>query len=662
MRPTLLLVLLAVPTLAAPPQVVVVKPVEREVFDHADITGRTAASTTVEIRSRLAGQLDKVLFKEGAAVKKGDMLFLFDDRLQRAEVEKVQAEMARMEARLKVAELDYRRLVKLGEAKSVPQDEVARTAAALEDAKAAHLAAQAALNVARLQLEWTRVVSPIDGRIGRAKSTAGSVVRSADLLATVYAVDPLYVYFDLDERNLLRLVRHTRGRPDDKVSVGLALTGDEGFPHKAVVDFLEPAVDPKTQTLRVRAVLPNPKDEVRPGQTVRVRVPLGVPRKALLLQFRGGGVFRVADREYVLVVNERNILEEKTVVIGADGEVLKGLDHDDRVVDTFESPRGLKAGDEVRPKPDKDTPATGPKPGGHGFVAPPVPPLPEFPASGPALVVTAKHPGATAHVVEDTVAAPVGQQLNGLERLKHRVLACSSDGTMRLTLLFEPGTDLNIAAESARKRIALAEPTLPEVVRRQGITIKKPGVHLAAVAVLSPNERYDRDFLARYAKARIPDELARVPGLAGVTFYGDTEPGKQVRLDIDREKMARMGLTVAGLMNALRLQNIVAEAGGGRQLSLTLAGRLPDPVQLGRLEVANDKGQKVPVGAVARIEVGEGWANTTDLDGKPCVLLLVTRLADADPTTTAKALREHVAALAKQAPDGMGLKVIDADQ
>jgi membrane fusion protein, multidrug efflux system len=215
------------------------------------------AGTTVEIRSRLAGTLDKVLFKEGAAVKKDDVLFQLDDRLQRAEVDKAQAEVKRTEARLKGAELDHARLVRLGEAKSVSRDEVEKVGAAVDEAKAAVLATRAALDVARIKLEFSRLVSPIDGRIGRAKVTAGSVVQSADLLATVYALDPLYVYFDLDERTLLRLVRYTRERKGEKTTVGLALAGDEGFPHKGVVDFLEQSVDPKTGTLRWKSSDPD---------------------------------------------------------------------------------------------------------------------------------------------------------------------------------------------------------------------------------------------------------------------------------------------------------------------------------------------------------------------------------------------------------------------
>lgn len=655
MRPAILVLLALSPAMAAPPEVVVVKPVEREVFDHADFGGRTEASTTVQIRSRIDGSLDKVLFKEGSAVRKGDLLLQLDDRLQRAEVAKVEAEFRRAEARLKGVELDLSRMTKLADAKGVSREELEKAAAAAEEARATLLAARAGLEAARIHLEFTRITSPIDGRIGRAGAAAGNVVRAAEVLATVYAIDPLYVVFNLDERTLLRLARFTRGRNDDKVTAGLALTGDEGFPRIGVVDFPEPGVDAKTGTLRVRAVLPNPKGEVRPGQAVRVRLPLGDSRKALLVpdtafvQVRGDGYA-------VLVVNDKNVLEERPVRIRPQAdrmvEVEAGLKPGDRVV---RDPEGRKAGETVKPNPPT---GAADKPGDLGRTDPPARRLPDFPGTAPALVVTAGYPGADAHAVEAAAAAPIDAQIRGLEKMTHRVLACSDDGSMRLTLLFEKGTDLNKAQVLAQNRVAVALPALPDAVRQHGITVKKRGVFLAAVALVSPKDQYDRLFLANYGKLRLRDELAHVPGVTDVTFYGDAESVRQVRLLIDKEKLARMGLTVDGLANALRTQGLTAEAGPGRVPALTLGGRIADPEQLNRLEVSNDRDQKVPLGAVARVEAGEGWGNTTALDGKRCVMLLVSRLPDADPKATAKALRDHVADLANRAPQGMEVKLI----
>ena len=370
MRPTVFVLLALSPAAAAPPEVVIVKPVEREVFDHADFGGRTEASTTVQIRPRADGALDKVLFKEGSAVRKGDMLFQLDDRLQRAEVAKSEAELRRTEARLKGAELELSRMTRLGDARAVSRDELERAAATVEEARATLLAARAGLEVARINLEFTRITSPIDGRIGRTSAAAGNVVRGAEVLATVYAVDPLYVVFNLDERTLFRLVRYTRGRNDDKVTAGLALTGDEGFPRIGVVDFPEPGVDPKTGALRVRAVLANPKGEVRPGQAVRVRMQLSDPRKAVLLPRQA---FRTGDdgRHSVLVVNDKNVLEDRPVRIGLVEddlvEVEAGLKLGERVV---RDPGNRRPGVEVKPKP---LPDPSDKPSEFGRVPSPAP-------------------------------------------------------------------------------------------------------------------------------------------------------------------------------------------------------------------------------------------------------------------------------------------------
>ena len=249
-----------------------------------------------------------------------------------------------------------------------------------------------------------------------------------------------------------------------------------------------------------------------------------------------------------------------------------------------------------------------------------------------------------------------------MEKVTHHVLACADDGTMRLTLLFEKGTDLNVAQVLAQNRIALALPKLPDVVRQNGIAVKKRGVYLAAVALVSPTDRYDRVYLANYAKIQLRDELARVPGMADATFYGDTEPGKQVRLLVDRERMAALGLTSSDVANALREQGLSVEVpAGSRHLAITLTGRLADPDGFKDIILKSGKdGERVRLGAVARVEMAEGWGNTTALDGRPAVILLVSRLPDADPKATAKALRDRLAELAKVQPEGVEVKVIDA--
>jgi RND family efflux transporter MFP subunit len=375
MRSILILVLCAAPVLAAPPEVRVISPVEREVFDSEVVHGRTAASVSVEIRARVTGHLDQVLFKDGSTVKRGDALFQIDDRLQRAEFARAQAELARAEASLKRVELDYARMMKLLPQKVISQEEVDKATVTLDEAKAQLQVVRASLETAKLNLNYTRIASPIDGRIGRTHVDAGNLVRDGDRLATVMAVDKLHVEFSVDEAIGLRLIRYMQTRKDRQLAVHCQLGDDAGFPRQAVTDFVDPSIDPKNGTLRVRAMLPNPKDEMRPGQFVRVRVPLGDPRKALLLPDAASHFGRRRDR--VLVVNDKNILEEKKVAFGNryddNLEIESGLKLNDRVVlpndrvvtpgvpigpqGPDESGQNLKAGDEVKPRPIEPKPA-----------------------------------------------------------------------------------------------------------------------------------------------------------------------------------------------------------------------------------------------------------------------------------------------------------------
>jgi RND family efflux transporter MFP subunit len=359
MRHIAMLLALAATAAADPPEVAVIHPVQRQVFDHVDVTGRIGANMTVGIRPRVTGYLDKVAFREGSTVKKGDVLFQIDDRIQRAELERVEAQIRQTEAALKLAEAEHTRMTKIVQQGGAVREELDRTAAGVETAKAAMLAAKATLDLAKLNLAFTRIASPIDGRIGRACVTAGNLVRDGDLLATVLAVDPVNAVFDLDERSYLRLRHFQQERKDPKLTVGLSLIDDKEFPRLAAVDFVDTQVDPKNGTIQLRAVLPNPKGEILPGLFVRVRVPLGEPRPALLVPREA--VLPVGGPEKpgyaVLVVNEKGLLERHEVTLGGyDARLVvieKGVKAEDQIVT---KPQKLKAGDEVKPQSKKDPP------------------------------------------------------------------------------------------------------------------------------------------------------------------------------------------------------------------------------------------------------------------------------------------------------------------
>jgi RND family efflux transporter MFP subunit len=661
MRPAILVLAFTPALMAAPPEVAVCRPVEREVTDFADFTGRVEPSVSVDLRARVSGFLDKVLFKEGSEVKKGDLLFQLDDRAQRAEMTKAQAELTRAEARLKQAEADHQRIARLVDAKGAGRDELDKATAALAEAKALIEVARATLDVVKINLDYTRIVAPISGRIDRSRLDAGNVVRGdgdkEGVLATIIVADPVYVAFDVDESMLLRVVRLTREHKDAKIPVGIGLADQEGYPRTASVDFVDPRVDANTGTVRVRAVLANPKGEVWPGQFARVRVPIGKPRKALLIP--DIAIQRDPFSASVLVVTDKNVLAEVNVqpraLFGNLREIEKGLKSDQWLV---MDPRGLKAGDEVKSRRESAPPETK-KPETPPLATPAPRPMPDFPGAGPGIVITASYPGANSTVVEQTVGAPIEAQLDGLKGVVHRVLCCTDDGEMRLTLTFKKGTDLDKAIDSAQNRVAQAEPTLPELVRRQGVKLTMRPVHLLALALMSPDDSRDRKYVAAYAEKQIQRELARVSGIAGVTFYGASGPSRQLVLRLDAKRLQAYGTSTAEVLSTVR-EFVDAAQTPGSPPSIVLTGELKEPEKLKELMVRGGKeGRMVRLSDIATVEEVSGWTAVTALDGKPCAILLVARAADADAAATAKAVRAKLADLAKSFPAGIDYKVID---
>jgi RND family efflux transporter MFP subunit len=622
------------------------RPVERTIADEEHFASRSEASTTIEVRSRITAQLEKILFVDGAEVKKGDVLFQLDDRSYRAESEKAQANLTKADAALKRVEADYSRGKMLREKGAISLEEMNQLTLSLDEAKAVLQVARAALEVAKVDLDRTQISAPISGRIGRTLVDPGNVVGQDKALATIVVSDPLHVYFDVSEVSVLRMRRLVGdvGAKDVKIPVRVRSAADEDFSREAVIDFLDLRLNPATGTLRVRAVMPNPKGELLPGLFVTVKVPLSAPRKALLIP--RGAIAKGDGKDYVLVVNDKNLLESKPVRVGRllDGlqEIEAGVGPHDVVL--VARRRDVKAGDEVKPRLEKMLPAQPlkekPRSSGAVWRAP----LPDFPVSGPGLVVTAVYPGANARTVEEVVAAPIAIQLNGLEGVVHRFLVCSDDGEMRLTIAFKTGTDLNKAQVLAQSRIQAAEPTLPDEVRRRGVTIRKRPVFLLAVALLAADDSYDRKSLGRMGQ-KLREELARVPAVADVTFYGDPAPSPRLSLEFDRARLAALGLTMTDAQRSL--EELLERAG-------------QDPEKLAGSVLKTDAaGRVIRVRDVARIVESEGFGALASLDDKPCTTLLVYQSADAHPRDTAQAIRERLRDFEKTLPKSIEWRVIE---
>jgi RND family efflux transporter MFP subunit len=339
-----------------PPAVSVSQVVEGVVTDYEDFTGRTEAVSRVELRARVTGYLDRVTFKDGADVKKGEVLFEIDSRPYRAEVEKAEARLALREAGVKRAELDFRRAKALLARRAISKEEFDKLAADLEEAQAALIVARADLTATRLTLSFTKVYAPIDGRIGRRLLDAGNLVKADDtILATIVSRASMYVYFDIDERTLLRSLRAVgagklgaKGEIDLPVRMGLA--DEKGRPHRGRVDFMDNSLRPGTAALRVRAVLPNADGLLMPGLFVRVRLTTSAPFKALLVPEEA--VVLGKGQASLFLVNDKSVVEERRVRLGQRHDGLRvveeGVKAEDSVV--FGGLRDLRPGMTVKPR------------------------------------------------------------------------------------------------------------------------------------------------------------------------------------------------------------------------------------------------------------------------------------------------------------------------
>jgi RND family efflux transporter MFP subunit len=329
---------------AAPPPVTVSYPVEREVTESATFTARTTAVDSVELRARVSGYLDKVNFKEGALVKKGDLLFEIDPRTYKAELAVTQGALASGEARVRRLDADLARADQVLRARAMSREDYDKVVADRCEAVAALDSLRAAVDRSRLNLDFSKVIAPVSGRVSRYHVTVGNLVQAGDLtggtlLTTIVSVDPMYAYFDVDEHTVLRvkqLIREGKlGTPDDTtIPVWLGLANEEGHPHRGVINFTDNQVNPRTGTLRVRGVFPNKDEALTPGYFARIRVPISPPHKALLVTDRALDTDQ--GQKVVFVVDKNNRVVSRPVRLGVlhDGlrEIAGGLKPGERVV------------------------------------------------------------------------------------------------------------------------------------------------------------------------------------------------------------------------------------------------------------------------------------------------------------------------------------------
>lgn len=307
-----------------PPPPVTVAPVEQqELIEWNEYTGRTAPVEFVEIRPRISGHIREVRFKAGQWIKKGDVLVVIDPRWQQAELDRREAEHAAAKVRYENAEREAKRSPQLLAGKAISQEEADSREARFQEAKSSLLAAEAARNYARLDLEHTEVRSPIEGRVSRAFVTEGNYVSGiaggATLLTTVVSMDPIYVYVDMDENALLKfnaLQRAGKLAPaaGAKVPVELELADETGFPHKGFVESLDNRVDPQSGSIALRTIFPNPEGRIIPGLFARIRVPASERHPVLLVDESAIGTDQA--QKFVLTLSPTNTAAYRPVVLG----------------------------------------------------------------------------------------------------------------------------------------------------------------------------------------------------------------------------------------------------------------------------------------------------------------------------------------------------------
>ena len=327
----------------APVAVAVSYPVEREVADYADFPARVAAVQSVQVRAHVWGYLDKINFKEGALVKKGDVLFEIDPRMYRADLERATGTVAQYEAHVHRLERDHERVKNLIARGAVSREEYDRIEGDYREAVASLHVAEANRDLAALNLEYTKVTAPVGGRISRYLVTMGNLIQSGDqgggtVLTTIVSVDPMYAYFDVDELTVLRARQLTRegkaaSARETVVPVSLALANEEGFPHRGTINFVDNQINAKTGTQSFRGVFPNKDEALTAGFFARVRLPIALPHRALLVTDRA--LDNDQGQKILYVLNDKDEVVSRPVRVGALHDGLRAIED------------GLKPGERV---------------------------------------------------------------------------------------------------------------------------------------------------------------------------------------------------------------------------------------------------------------------------------------------------------------------------
>jgi RND family efflux transporter MFP subunit len=337
-----------------PPKVTVMHPEQRDLTNYEEFNGWMAADQTVEVRARVRGHIKKVHFSDGQYVKKGDVLFELDPRPYQAEIGAISDKIKVFDAQKTAADRDAARYRELVPQRAASQKDLDKAEAAVGSLNAEIQATKNQLERSKLDLEYSKITADINGRVSKAELTEGNLVNaggSDPLLTTIVSVDPVRIYFNVDERSLMRYAKSIGAQggnladllanlKDQKATFKFALDGETGFTHEGTLQFGDNRVDPSTGTVQVYGIVPNKEKMFVPGSRVRVRLPIGKPYKANLVP--DTAILADQNKRYVLIVDDKKTVRRRDVVLGTlTDEGMRAITPDEKLAEGETVPQWL---------------------------------------------------------------------------------------------------------------------------------------------------------------------------------------------------------------------------------------------------------------------------------------------------------------------------------
>lgn len=649
----------------------------------SELTGRTSAALSAEVRPQVGGIIQKRLFKEGDLVKAGQPLYQIDAASYQAAWNEARAALQQAQALVKADCQKAQRYTRLVKENGVSQQDADDAQSTCAQDKASVEAKKAALETARINLDWTTVTAPISGRIGISSVTPGALVTASQdtALTTIRGLDTMYVDLTRSSVDLLRLRKQSLATNSDTMSVSLILEDGTTYSEKGRLELTEVAVDESTGSVTLRAIFPNPQQQLLPGMFVRARVDEGVMEDAILAPQQG--VTRDAKgNATALVVNKDNKVEQRTLETGETyGDkwlVLNGLHNGDRLI--VEGSAKVTSGRPSRLLKFRLMEQR--LMFSRFFVRRPVfawviailimlagilairtLPVAQYPdVAPPTIKISATYTGASAETLENSVTQVIEQQLTGLDNLLYFSSTSSSDGSVSINVTFEQGTDPDTAQVQVQNKIQQAESRLPSEVQQTGVTVEKSQSNfLLIAAVYDTTDKASSSDIADWLVSNVQDPLARVEGVGSLQVFGAEYA---MRIWLDPAKLASYSLMPSDVQSAIEAQNVQVTAGkigalpspNTQQLTATVRAqsRLQTVDQFKNIIVKSQSdGAVVRIKDVARVEMGsEDYTAIGKLNGHPSAGVAVMLSPGANALNTATLVKDKIAEFQRNMPQG----------